>query len=885
MPAAARTSLAYLPPTRLLLCSAAAILVTLVYPLHAQPQLSHPSAAAPAAPTSPDAAKIDAMIRTLLSETVDLSLRQAQARVLLQDPQQTRQAHQALLEIINSDSNGPTAKIIICQAIATGPSQLLNFSDAPSLAPAFTDALCKCLLSDNPDLSRWAAQALAKCHDGISQRLATMATDPKHPVNQRLAAVAALERMSGREPVLALSRLLTAPDTPTDLQNRAVAALVLMLNLPAPLSSPAFIKEFQAKHLPHIVALDEQTFLRWQFDALSEKLWSTQAALRLQQQRGDEWLRRFADRLTVEFNALSDPKARLDILRRYLADQNEDALRAWALDRIRDWTAVNALGGDSAADEIITLLTPCIADASARVRQSAANCLEQLAGRAQTAAPALLEQLTRESDPIAQAAQLAALRALEYTPAIDQALCLLASDQPAVVAQAARTLGRLAASPANPPSPDQVNTIAHALAVAYTNPAATGDIRTDLILAIRKIAAIPHYRDLARQTFDDLLVGALADSSEKVRSEAVSALTEIHGAQALPLLLQPHDLLADRDIVVRLAVINAIRKYPDARLLAALRQRLAQEDNPDVIREIDAAFLAILEAQPLKDVYAWASDLRNYCDRPEATRQEKLLFDRVTTLLADKIAQAKTANQPVPAEYEALVLHHQADAARRDGQPAQAVQHYQSLLSLDLPNAEKDEYRRALLAIGLGRPDDPALLALAGQALDQLLANPANLPALDSVAQTSDSLPDDDKRLLRSGRILAGIIVPVLKNIPPPQSGAWNQRLLDAKLQLIDAQEKLVAAESPAADPAENPVANSEPAALLAQLDPRLWDYPARDVPEKRLAALAQFRKTLTTAPNAAPPRPKPPAPRPASASPKPTSPREPNQPRANPVP
>lgn len=141
-----------------------------------------------------------------------------------------------------------------------------------------------------------------------------------------------------------------------------------------------------------------------------------------------------------------------------------------------------------------------------------------------------------------------------------------------VVEQAARALGNIsAANNNNAPTGELVRKIAPALAQTYVRHIEHQDVRDDLILAMRKIAAQQQYRQLAREQFDEILRNALNDSSAVIRSHAVYALTEIYQQKVLSILREPKNLLDDSDIAVRLAVIDAYQRYPDIKFLPDLK--------------------------------------------------------------------------------------------------------------------------------------------------------------------------------------------------------------------------------------------------------------------------------------------------------------------------
>ena len=126
---------------------------------------------------------------------------------------------------------------------------------------------------------------------------------------------------------------------------------------------------------------------------------------------------------------------------------------------------------------------------------------------------------------------------------------------------------------------------------------------------MRKIAAQEKYLSLAKDTFNSILTDALNDSSERIRSEAVYVLAEIHHEKVLVLLLNPKNLLDDPDKAVRLAVIGVIQANPDKNLLSPLRQRLLLEENLEVANHICLTFGVILSSQ-LRTVHWFVRTVR-----------------------------------------------------------------------------------------------------------------------------------------------------------------------------------------------------------------------------------------------------------------------------------
>jgi HEAT repeat protein len=808
------------------------LILPVAYQLSAQNAADSGSDVAPA---------IQAMVKTLLTENADPSLRKVQAQALLQYPN-ADQAQQALIDILNSNNN-TSAKVIICQAVAAQPNPLLTGNDQATLLPEFIDPLFKALTSDNTELSAVAAQALAKCRDGVPEKLSKMALDTQLSPAHRLAAISALSLLPGKEPVLALAELLN-DQQPSPIRQRTAQALADMLLPGIPKNLDEFIKIFQQQYLPQIKNTDEESFLLWQYDRIKQELDQARIAKIAQEEQSLQWFKKYIEQLTAQFNAKTQPAERLEFLQKFLLNQSEPLLRAWALERIREWSSAESVQTGPTAQQIVDLVKPFITDPDPQVRRNTAATLALLTKQAKSTATALMEQLTKEKDPLAQAALIQALGAFEHTPAADSALKLLSSDNPAVVGQAARALGRITATQVHPPAAELVSKIAEALSRNFNRFNDAAEVRLDIILAMRKIATQEKYLSVAKETFNGIFTQALNDASERVRSEAVYALAEIHHEKVLALLLQPKNLLQDPDTAVRLAVIGIIQSYPDKNLLSPLRQQLLLEKNTDVANHICSAFGKILSTQPMQFIYTWAVKLKNTTSNGSPNKQESTLCDQVFVILTDRINQAKSANQKFPPEYEVFTLRHQVDIALREKKPSQAVNRLLALIALQQAEpSQTNLYQQQIIRIALQNPQDETLLPLARQALKVILTTPLALALLNEIDQTCQTALKKSDSTPHAASIVVHLILPLGDMLPAQTKSTWEQHRIQAALSLINSQEKLLAGEK---DTKENP----EIITLLGQLDPKFKDYPLSESREKRLAALIKFRQFLQPPPS-----------------------------------
>jgi len=806
---------------------AAIMALPVAYQLLAQNTTDSESDVAPA---------IQAMVKTLLTENADPSLRQVQAQALLQYPN-AEQAQRALINILKSDNN-TSAKIIICQAVAAQPNPLLTAGKQPELSPDFIDPLFKALLSDNAELSAVAAQALSKCRDGVPGKLSRMALDNRQTPAHRQAAISALALLPGKEPILALAELLN-DQQPAQIRQRAAQTLADMLLPFPPKNLDDFIRQFNQQYLPQIKNTDAESFSLWQWERLKQELDQARIAKNIQQQQSLIWFNKYVGQLTLDFNAKTQPAERLEFLKKFLVNQSESLLRVWALERIRQWSSSEAVQTGPMAKQLVDLVKTFITDPNPQVRRLTAKTLALLVEQAKITAPTLMKQLAKENDPLTQAALLQALGSFEHTPAAEPALTLLNSDNPTVVSQAARALGKISATQTDPPKKELVEKIALALARSYKSFANAAEVRLDIIMAMRRIAAQEKHLDLANDTFNAILTEALNDSSERIRSEAVYALAQIHSEKVLTLLLQPKNLLDDPDTAVRLAVIGVIQSYPDKNLLSPLRQRLLLEENTEVAHHICSAFGKILTTQPMQFIHTWALNLIKANNNGSPNKQELILCDQVVGILAEKTNQAKADNREYPLEYEILILNHQAEVALRKNQPAQAVNRLLALIKLNQANQQQTNlWQQQIVRIALQYPQDETLLPSAQQPLKVLLTTPAAAALLTEIDQTCQNSLKNADSAPHTARIIVHLILPLQDQLPDGSKSAWEKHRIQVALVLIDSQQKLLAG-------GENAKENPKIIDLLGQLEPKLKDYPLTESLEKRQAALAKFRSIM----------------------------------------
>ncbi len=793
--------------------------------------------------------KNDLMIQVVRNPDTPLELRQANAQALLQDPQ----AHSALIEIFQtgSDNGDITARIIICQAIAALNNELVIDQSVRAVPKSFIEPLFQSLLSGHTELSSWAAQALVKCRDGVSERLAGLVADTSDTPAHRLAGIIALELIVDRRAVLTLAGLLN--DDNAQIRGRAAAALSNMLYLPEPLNDEQFLNST----LPQLRKMNEPAFLLWLMSRQKARLRDINLRQQQDRQEATLWRKRFFQAQTEKFDLLVSPDEKLKFLKGYLVDQQEDLLRIWALERINDWCKTASVRVGPIAQQLVELLPRFIVDNQPQVRRLTALALAQLDYKiVHPTAEALLEQLEKETEPAVQAALLSALGTLESVPALEQARKLLAEDPAGqvdiVVQEAARSVGKICGAQAGAISAEQIEQITACLAQSYPRRDNSAGLRSEWVQAMKRIAEQEKFRPQANKHFKKILIQALDDPDPGICSPAVYALSELLDREVLPLLLtEPRNLLDNKDseentvrfATVRFAVLAAVEKFGGAEYLTPLRRRLDQETDPDVVHRIQGAFLKILESLGPDEIYQWALQLQTVGDK------EEMLSVEVVRILWDKITKAKAASTAVEPEYEKFALSRQAEIAEQKNLPLQAVKWYQKLLALKVPEEHKDNYREKIVYLAVTN-DSKEILQAAQVAMVEVIKRRPTV--LTQIARACDALsPSDDKQLLRRAEIIAALIVPLpSKALPSPEvAQSWQRRATETALALIEQQKKLLIETGGK----ENP----EAIRILARLDVRLTGYPSFDAPvEKRREALEKLRLIIQSEPEKSDSRP-----------------------------
>jgi len=788
---------------------------------------------------------IDAMVRILLDNDTHINNRLTHARALLQSP--NKNYHQALVNILQAEDNlvsegEASARIIICQAIASQNNGYFFSANQPPIPEIFISPLFKAMKSDDPVLSFWAAQALVKCRDGVPGKLAQIASDPVHILRYRLAAISALELLPGTQPVKVLAQLLD--DKEPDIKNRAAQALRTILHLPAPLNIP----QFQKKQLPLLLKIDEEAFLHWQLEQHQTLYNQSQQQINRNRKIIAQWRDKYLLLLTKKFQQITESENKIKELKSYLLSHtSDDAENIWAMRQIVDWTDTAELR--EGKNELITaalveLLTGFISNDNPQIRQLTAQALENLVFYANTSldtAPILLKQLAHEDHPDAQAALLAALGTFDYLPAANQALKLFRhSHHIDVIIQASRALGRISDSNADSISKILVENIIAAMALGYNNSMELFDqkqvtvIRQKLIPPINKISSHEAFQLPAKKHFKDIMTSALDDNDSVIRSQAIYVLTKLYRKNVLPILLDNRNLLNDEENQVRDAVIAALKSYGSKEHLKLLRQRLDKESNLEVAKRIRNAFTEILTTQPLEDTYSWAKEFEN--TNPDSP---SLLHQEIISLLSEKINLAQKAGITIETKYELLVFSHQGIFAEKSDLYAQALLSYKKILNLDLLESDKNKYRQKIMDLALQDENVDTLIEAQPVVKTLILRSSFRPETLDKIKQACNQLDSSvENQLLRQANIINIFVAPVFDSLSQEDRQYWKKRNTDIALKLIAQQLKRIG---------ENDSENFDIIKLLLKIDPRLKDYPAREAPlNERLRKLKSYQQILT---------------------------------------
>jgi HEAT repeat protein len=767
-----------------------------------------------------------ALAEGLLSENSEEAVRIKQAQALLLEPK----SHAVIRNILQSPDHDD-AKIILCQAIAGRHHDRSAIARPENLTPLFVETLFENLEAENRVLASWAATALGSYHSqAVTLRLSLLTANTAAPFNARLAGVEALARLPGKSPVLTLGKLLDNPNE--ELREQAIKAIRTLLNLDESVSTEAI----QNHYVLPIAQMDEKEFLLLQLRQKQGELNDSQLLLKHRQTQVAFWQERFLKAQTQIYATQDTTREKMAFLSPYLKEGSDPILQVWALERIESLSSTTAVQTESLSEVLVPLLSGYVHASNPRMRQLSVMALEKLGDQAASTAPALLEQLAGESDPDTQVALLETLGTFAYSPALDEAMRLLDSDNARIVAQAVRTIGRISISMHPPLEESSFNLVADDLVKCCAKWKTSPNVHKELIQSIGKLATVESYRATSKQLFDDILQRATEDPDAGVRSWAVRSIDALHRETALNRLLNPKtSLLKDSDPFVRIAVLESIQNHGDQKHLDPLWQQLMIEDNSDAAKAIMNAFIPIVNnTMNTQEVFAWVDQFKE--TPPAVLAGDRLsLFDQVVRILWEKISKDKAGNINVPFEQEQVTLLYLIDAARRNDQAEEAITWYNQLLTHpSTPEPLKAICLNGLVALAVTHDLRRSTLDAARDALQQLINRNEGDDALSNLAGHYDRVePKDVEQLIRHAQGLASLIVPLSKYPSPEAKLQWENRRKNIAIALIEAQEKIIR---------ESGADNSDVIFLLGQLEPQFKNYPVGDTAENRLVLLRQWR-------------------------------------------
>ena len=596
-----------------------------------------------------------------------------------------------------------TATDATLQALAESYTLLQTDHEIVTFPAELIDPLIQSLQTEDPQLSYWITRLLTHSPpQPLTGLLGQVANDQTRPTPDRLTAIAALQLRTGKKAVTILVALLDDPDG-----SICQMAFQSLSNLLA-LDPSVTMEQIQEQIWPNLKKLSQAAFLQRQLVISADRILAAKQLQSEQTDQLEQLKQRYLESQTQWLNQITDPDAKLQILQGYLENPEEPFLRIWVLEQINEWCSSSTISSPEQGQNLVDLLVNFISDSNGQIRQLTANALEKLVENAQSAALALTEQLTVETNPQAQIAQLEALSILAYIPATAQAIRLLQADVPDVAAQAARMLGNIAVVESKLNNKKRFDEISQALIQRYSKANGSAIVRREIINAIWKLASLQSYQPDARTLFLEILRDALTNADGNCRSFAVRALTELFKQEVFPFILsETAYLLDDEDSSVRFRVLEAFQKYGNTDQLIQLRERLEKEEETDLIKSLRTTFADILQKQSTDQVYHWAQQLQE-SQESRHPKELRLLADQVIDLLWKKIVEDKTQNRPVPVDFELLALTQLALKTEQSSQPELALNWYQKIIDLDVSEEIKKPYH---LKIAELLPPEPAATA------------------------------------------------------------------------------------------------------------------------------------------------------------------------------
>ncbi len=772
----------------------------------------------------------EVMAKVLLDQNAAYDVKLANAKVLL-----ASNAGCEKLVIILNGQNHIEAKKLICEVLSKASPEGL-FVTNRGIPDIFLEPLFKCLYSGDAQLSGKAALALADCFSQKSlARLAGTAVSDQAKLEHRLAAISAIENISGREALLNLAELLK--DELPEIKDRAAQAICQRLMIDKEDFDPDY---FTAVELPNIRWMSDVEYLMFQTRNLSRKNKHLAFEEKTLQEQMLFWQQKYLRSETDRFNSLT-PDNKLVMLKEKLNTSQEQAVRQWAARQLVTWSnTANAREGE-VAREMIKLLGELITDDQEYIRVAVAEVLSVFGNKAGTEPliQQLLKHLESEQSPKCLRAVLNTLGQLQYTPAFEQCIKVWESCKDDDVAAAAiSAAGKISAKiPAEESA--RIRLLVDSITANFSNTADSPVLRIAVFQAIKKIIEDEKWQNLAAEPFGRLIADGLADKLADVRSLAVYSQIALLKEQA-PARLIDAGLLDDPEAPVRFAVIEAVDKFGSAKYLDILKNRLKDEQSPDVKVRLQEAMVHILNSMQVDDVFNWIVNLQN---GSEAIRILKL---QAVAILSEKASTLKSQTGSIDPKYEIAILEFSIADYLRKQQYEQAAQAMVDLLNIKIDDAKRVEVCDMIFNLIFDNNIDPARRA---KSLDILqVAVTANIRAYDSLLSGFQ-----EKYLAAASETIENVLfrARVLKQLIFSSANANNgtEVYLPADFWVRQGTElsdiiieKVIAGELSL---------DQETAAILKAIDIRLADMPSE--PQPRLEFLKKLKQpSPATAPAAA---------------------------------
>lgn len=635
-----------------------------------------------------------------------------------------RDAADALL-----DKDTPAARAALVQVLA-GPmphdvtlAVLEALGAREKTGEEFVEPLFAILASEDEPVRRAAAVAFGayQGNDRVQGRLSVLASSAEAPVPQRLAAILALSRLIDKHSIEVLVRLASDPKPMVSVA--AADALADMTGLSDVGPSPQAWAAWWKKHEQD----PEATLLAGLLRRANEEARRREAVM-------DRLLTRLTRNLTDLYEA-ADPKQKGKLILDHIEDGVPQVRALAARQAAAMARQVLASGNGTsrqAYQEVVAAVTKHVNDESPAVRAAAAEALG--AWKEPSAAATLLARLDVEKSPEVRAALAGALGSLKVAEAAPRLAAMLDSLSEAEVLRAAGALGVIGEK--GQPGAAAVEPAVASLG-RLTRTATSASVREAACQAIARIAT---------PAVEDVLAGALDDSSPSVRFSAAQGLAnlgKVSDKTAAALAAR----LADDNKGVRQAVAGALAKVGGA----------------DAARRMVDRLKAGAETEPAVRTALWES-VRSLVDRTESADLARDLgerffaregaedMQRAAILFESALAKIPVADQAGPAAQ--ALCNKIVDAYLAAKMPDSAIKPIRQLIAAtpaDQPARLRQLHQQLgrLLLAKEPYPDAvPSLVvALAGATTDErqailkdILARAEGLMKLDRPEPTMDLL-------------------------------------------------------------------------------------------------------------------------------------------------